>query len=72
MIVDGESGLLVPPGSPDALAEAIGRLFGDAVLRERLGASASARAHDLYSFERSVEAWENLYCELYERARTRH
>ena len=71
MIVDGESGLLVPPGSPDALAEAITHLLGDAALRARLGAGAGERARSLYSFERSVEAWENLYCELYERARQR-
>jgi glycosyltransferase involved in cell wall biosynthesis len=71
MIVDGESGLLVAPGSPEALAEAIERLLGDAALRARLGAKAGERAHALYSFERSVEAWEHLYCELYERARPR-
>ena len=71
MIAGGESGLLVPPRSPDALAEAITRLLGDAALRARLGAAAGERAQSLYSFERSVEAWENLYCELYARARPR-
>jgi glycosyltransferase involved in cell wall biosynthesis len=69
MVVDEESGLLVPPGSPDALAGALARLLGDASLRARLGADASARAHALYSFERSVEAWEKLYSELYGRRR---
>ena len=35
IVVDGVNGLLVPPGSPDALAEAIGRFTGSAELRAR-------------------------------------
>jgi glycosyltransferase involved in cell wall biosynthesis len=69
MIVDGECGLLVPPDSPQALADAIARLLGNADLRGELGARARERAVDRYAFERCVEAWENLYCELYERSR---
>lgn len=38
MLVDGESAVLVPPESPDALAEGLLRLFGDSALRERLAA----------------------------------
>jgi glycosyltransferase involved in cell wall biosynthesis len=41
---DGESGLLVPPESPAALAEALVRLFGDADLRRRLAAGGRAVA----------------------------
>ena len=41
---DGESGLLVPPESPGALAEALVRLFGDADLRRRLAAGGRAVA----------------------------
>jgi len=40
------TGLLVPPGDPDALAEAMGRLAGDAALRQRLGAQGRRRAEE--------------------------
>jgi glycosyltransferase involved in cell wall biosynthesis len=43
IVTDG-SGLLVPPGDPQVLADALRRVLGDASLRERLGAAAEARA----------------------------
>lgn len=42
-IVDGETGLLVPQGDPEALAGALDRLLGDAALRGRLGAAGRRR-----------------------------
>jgi glycosyltransferase involved in cell wall biosynthesis len=43
VVVDGVHGVLVPPGDPDALAEAVDRLLRDVELRERLRAAARAR-----------------------------
>jgi glycosyltransferase involved in cell wall biosynthesis len=40
VVRDGENGLLVPPGDPDALAEAIRRFFADDDLRRRLAEAA--------------------------------
>jgi len=42
VVVDGENGLLVPPGDPTALADAVKRYFADADLRARLRAAAAA------------------------------
>ena len=58
-VVDGETGLLVPPGDAAALAAALTRLLGDAELRDRLGAAASARADDY-----SVAALGRRYTDL--------
>ena len=43
MVTDGENGLLVPAGDPDALASALERLGGDEGLRQRLGSAGLTR-----------------------------
>jgi glycosyltransferase involved in cell wall biosynthesis len=43
LVVDGETGLLVEPGDPIALADAIERLAGDPDLRSRLGRAGRDR-----------------------------
>jgi len=42
VVVDGESGLLVPPNDPPALAAAMERLLDDRMLARRLGAAGAA------------------------------
>src|SRR5207249_2718587 len=44
MVVDGETGLLVPPSNPPALAAAIERLVFDEPLRLRMSIMARQRA----------------------------
>ncbi len=44
IVLEGETGLLFPPGDSAALAEAIRRLAGDDAARARLGAAGLARA----------------------------
>ncbi len=48
-VVDGETGLLVPPGTVAPLAEALRRLAGDAGLRARMGEAGRARAMAHYT-----------------------
>jgi glycosyltransferase involved in cell wall biosynthesis len=46
VVQDGESGLLVPPDDPDALADAIDRVLADDALRHRLAAGARRAVAD--------------------------
>jgi glycosyltransferase involved in cell wall biosynthesis len=45
-VVDGDSGLLVPPGDAGALAATLDALLADPDRRAKLGAAASTRAEE--------------------------
>jgi glycosyltransferase involved in cell wall biosynthesis len=49
--ISGETGLLVPPDDPGALAGAIGRLLDDAALRARLGAAGRDRVVHRFTWQ---------------------
>jgi glycosyltransferase involved in cell wall biosynthesis len=63
-IVDGESGLLVPPSDVPALAAALGRLASDPGLRSRLGEAAARRVTERFSLSRTVAETLAIYDEL--------
>lgn len=52
VVADEQTGLLVPPGDPAALASAIARLLEDPELRSALGARGLERARTTFSLER--------------------
>jgi glycosyltransferase involved in cell wall biosynthesis len=60
IIVDDESGLLVPAGDPAALAAALDRVIDDDALRHRLAAGAAQRANRFTASE-VVPRVEELY-----------
>lgn len=70
---DDETGLLVPPGDPSALAAGILRALGDADLRARIGAAGRERALANFTWRQTaigtVEQWRIL---LEDRARAAH
>jgi glycosyltransferase involved in cell wall biosynthesis len=63
MVEDGVSGLLVPPGDPDALATAIARLLLDHSLADTLGRAGHDLVHDRFCVELMVKAIETIYDE---------
>ncbi len=63
LIEDGQSGLLVPPAAPDALARAIHRLLEDRALAERLGANATRKILQMFDNARSIRQLEAAYRE---------
>ncbi|MCI0706472.1 MAG: glycosyltransferase family 4 protein [Ignavibacteriae bacterium] len=61
IVQDNETGVLVPPESPSALAEAIIRLVDDKSFREQVSRNARAIAREKYSADKMVEDTMNLY-----------
>jgi len=55
-LVDGETGLIVPPGDSMALARAVGRLLDDPAGARRLAEAARRRIDRDFSLERNVAA----------------
>jgi glycosyltransferase involved in cell wall biosynthesis len=69
VVLDGETGRLVPAGDAAALAHALEELAGDEPLRQRLGANGRAFALRAYSWSENAERMERLYERLcYSRA----
>lgn len=60
-IINGETGLLVPPGDVPALARAILKLLDDPPLRERLAVCARAKFEELFTIDRTADTVAALY-----------
>lgn len=71
LVVDGQTGLLIPPRDADALAAGLVRLGGDAALRARMGFAGMARVRGHFTLERMVDAYEGLLTEVVEMAARR-
>jgi glycosyltransferase involved in cell wall biosynthesis len=61
IVADGETGIIVPPGDADALADAIVALAADLERAARMGESGRERALAEFTPERSVRRIEELY-----------
>ena len=61
LITHQESGLLIKPGVPDEISEAIELLMSDSELREMLSQNAKNRAENYFSLKRTVGSYEKLY-----------
>src|SRR5258707_4304813 len=61
MVIEGTTGLLVPPGRPDLLAPRIRHLVTHPVLRQACGAAAADRARSRYSRDRVTDETLAVY-----------
>ena len=65
MVVDGETGLLVAPRDPTALAAAVLDVLRDPQMATRMGAAGRKRRREVFSIEASARQVGELYEELY-------
>lgn len=64
LVEDGESGLVVPPGDPKALAAAISRLARDPARARSMGAKARQRVDRQFNIRQTIDRTLDLYREL--------
>ncbi|MCE7054133.1 glycosyltransferase [Algoriphagus sp. AGSA1] len=64
IVVEGETGFLVPPFSPEAIAEKIKALLQNPDLRSAMGHRGYLRAKENYTAARYCKEIENLYWDL--------
>jgi glycosyltransferase involved in cell wall biosynthesis len=64
LVVDGETGLLVPCGSVSALSEALASVIENFDLRVKLGRAGRRRFEEKFLLEQQVERTRSLYLEV--------
>lgn len=64
IVVNGETGLLVPMGDAEAMAAAMLRVLSDPVAARKMGALGKVRAKTVFSIERTARAVEAIYARL--------
>jgi starch synthase len=63
VVVDDETGILVPPAKPDALAAALRRLLNDPEARRRMGQAGRRRVEAQFSWASVAERTERVYAD---------
>ncbi|MFO0012547.1 MAG: glycosyltransferase family 4 protein [Planctomycetota bacterium] len=61
VVIDGETGLLLPPKSIEPLSQAINRLVADKPLRMKMGATGQLRFTDLFRHQTMTRRIRELY-----------
>ena len=67
LVVDRETGLLVPPHDPPAMAAAIMKLLRDTELCRQMGWLGRQRVEEKFSLEVMVQNYANIYLETFRR-----
>lgn len=63
-VIDGETGLVVAPQSPDELGTALVNLAGDADLRSQMGRAARQRLEDNFTLDACLQNYDRFYSGL--------
>jgi len=72
VVVDGQTGFLVPPKDPEAMAEAIITILQDKRMAQSMGEAGRRRVEEKFSLARMVNEYQKVYEEvLYRKRRLR-
>lgn len=69
MIIDGENGIITPQKNPQAIAQAIERLYNDRALLKQMGENAKQKFSAIYNAGTMTKRLEELYMEQLRRCR---
>jgi glycosyltransferase involved in cell wall biosynthesis len=61
LMMDEETGIIVPPANPEALAESMGRLLDDDKLRFDFGQNGRKRVRDHFTVSRMIDQLEDYF-----------
>jgi glycosyltransferase involved in cell wall biosynthesis len=64
VVADGETGILVQPSDPEALAGAIDQLLASSQLRQQMGERGSQRASQLFDVRLMLERTKQVYSDV--------
>ena len=64
LLAENQTGLLVPPKSPSALAEAVGALLRDPKQAQGMGNRAQQLVVKCFTWNNVIERYDELYCSL--------
>ena len=68
VVMDGVTGVLVPPDDDGALADAVGAVLANSRHAATLGAAARRRAEEVFVWDRFVDSHETIYAAVTSRA----
>jgi glycosyltransferase involved in cell wall biosynthesis len=68
MVIDGQTGYLVPSADSDALAKAIMKLLNDPIKAKDMGVWGKRMVEEKFSIEKMVKSYEGIYQSLYAEA----
>lgn len=63
-VTDAQTGLLVPPANPSALADAMARILDDTALREQMGRAAQARVAEQFGIGQMAGRYAAVFREV--------
>lgn len=64
IVIDGKTGILIPPKDENKLAEAVIKLLDNQEMMRQMGKAGRKRVEELFSIERHVQRIEQIYKEV--------